>query len=286
VADRLFTVVGLEATSETVGHYNAYPLEARPGARRGGAPEVAGLSPGQIIDALRAMAPDLVVQINHPRSGYFELAGFDPTLETQSGFDFDFDAVEVINGKRLDDTVRVLVDWFWLLEHGHVVTAMGNSDSHDITPSEVGYPRTYLGVGFDDPARLTDALIVDAIKNRRDIIATNGPFITLRAADGSSAIGATLREKAGTMVSLTLLVQAPPWVDVTSIQVIANGVPFGKPIPVTTPRTEVIRHRSTLELPSAPGAWYVILVQGAALLDPVVPDALPFALTNPIWIHP
>src|SRR5690606_5569019 len=96
-------------------------------------------------------------------------------------FSLEFDAVEILNGKRFDllhtyrspeepppppvpdpvpppgEIVRDAVgqiafpgaveDWFVLLNRGHRFTALGASDSHKIDGDEPGFPRTYLLVG-------------------------------------------------------------------------------------------------------------------------------------------
>lgn len=288
---RLRVFSGLEATTEAAGHFNAYPLRRVPHTGRGGAPAVEGRTPREIFGLVRGLGDDLVLQVNHPRSrgsGYFLIFGLDPTAAAAPpGLELGFDAVELVNGKRLDDVPATLRDWFWLLGQGHVVTAMGNSDSHAIVGEECGYPRTYLGVGHDDPARIDEAALSDAIKRRRDVIVTNGPFVTL-SAEGGSAIGRTFTRKPRQPLEVELVVQAAPWVDVTRIEVYANGEPYGAPIPVAAARGEVTRYRGVLKLAAPRDAWFVVIVRGEASLDPVVPAGdravTPIAITNPIWL--
>ena len=62
--------------------------------------------------------------------------------------------VEVMNGYQ--DPVRksvdtIIDDWFALLNHGHIVTATGNSDTHHLTYNIGGYPRNYVHVQDDRP---------------------------------------------------------------------------------------------------------------------------------------
>lgn len=287
---RLAVVSGLEATTETVGHFNAYPLARAERAGRGGAPAVEGRTPAEIFSALRALAPDLVVQVNHPRAGrtgYFDALGFDVAAADQpAALALGFDAIEVLNGKRVEAFDRLLRDWFWLLDHGVVATATGNSDSHAIIGEEVGYPRTFVGVGHDDPARLDGAAILEGVKRRRDVIATNGPFVTVRAA-GESAVGRTFARRRGQPLEVELVVQAAPWVDVDRIEIYANGVLAGEPLPVA-PTADVVRFRATLRWTATTDTYYVIVVRGDASLAPVVPagdtPVTPVAVVNPVWI--
>ena len=48
-----------------------------------------------------------------------------------------------------------MADWFSMLSHGKNVWAVGNSDSHHIRTSPVGYPRTCIRFGHDDPEKLS-----------------------------------------------------------------------------------------------------------------------------------
>jgi hypothetical protein len=286
----LRTVVGLEATTENIGHFMAYPLEQVPHASRGGAPLVDGKTPALIFRLVRALRPEIVLQVNHPRSGksgYFDLAGFPENAgaPVPAGLDLSFDALELLNGKRVQDFDQVLADWFQLLARGLSVTGMGGSDSHAIVGQECGYPRVYLGVGTDDPAQVTDAQILGVVKHTKDVLVTNGPFFTLRAR-GASAIGRHFTLAPGETLGVELVVQAAPWVDVKRVQIYLNGKLI-ETRPVTTDAPQVIRHRATLQL--GPPGFYVVVVRGDASLAPVVPADLvpvtPIAVANPIWIE-
>ena len=284
------TVVGLEATTENIGHFQAYPLEVHARESRGGAPLVDGKTATVIFGLLRALRPDIVLQVNHPRSGkggYFDLAGFprDASAEVPSALDLSFDALELLNGKRVQDFDQVLGDWFQLLTRGLPVTGMGGSDSHAIVGQECGYPRVFLGVATDDPASVKDADILEVVKRRRDVLVTNGPYFTLRAR-GASAIGGHFALARNETLDVEMVVQAAPWVDVQRVQVYESGKLIETQA-VATPATQVVRHRATLHL-ARPG-FYVVVVRGDASLEPVVPADLvpvtPIAVANPIWIE-
>lgn len=280
LAAPLATIVGLEATTERIGHFQAYPLVRREGASRGGAPLVDGETPTVIFARLRALAPDLVIQVNHPRalsSGYFTLGGFPAPDE-------HFDALEVLNGKRIADFEPVLADWFALLGRGVIVTATGGSDSHYVVGQEVGYPRTFLAVGGDDPRVVTPAQVLEVIKRTRAAVVTNGPFPTLTA-QGVSLVGTTVAAGRGKAVGADLVVQAAPWVAVDRIEVYKDGAKV-RTIPVA-PAQSPVRARERLSF-DAPGAW-VVVIRGDRSLDPVVPDddghgVTPIAVTNPVWV--
>jgi hypothetical protein len=128
----LFPIVGIELTTLELGHYNGYPLNYDLSTANHGSFPWFDRPAGDIFNQLRSLGkygPDnTIVQVNHPRdslNGYFsdmELSGdnidilprggiiasqgpqFDP-----SAFSLDFDALEIMNGKRLDllRTLRV-----------------------------------------------------------------------------------------------------------------------------------------------------------------------------------
>lgn len=134
------SAVGLELTTIDRGHFNGFPLDRGDGidedtikSRTYGSFEWALREPREIFDELRALGrkkpgtdevQPIVLQVNHPRDsilGYFDQYGVDAdTLEVkgQSGliapdpvthpefskdvFSFEFDAIEVFNGKRFE----------------------------------------------------------------------------------------------------------------------------------------------------------------------------------------
>ena len=76
--------------------------------------------------------------------------------------------VEVLNGYQ--DPVRrsvdrVIDDWFALLNHGHLVTATGNSDTHHLTYNIGGYPRNYVHVQDDRPQSVDAKQVATAVRN-------------------------------------------------------------------------------------------------------------------------
>ncbi|MBK9371883.1 MAG: CehA/McbA family metallohydrolase [Deltaproteobacteria bacterium] len=121
------TAVGLEVTPVELGHYLAFPVRRDPLAVAGGAFDWSGLEPDEILDELRALGDDSVEPVTfvaHPRDGilgYFDQYGFSPYGGTEGeplleagtsalvnpllntkNFTMDFDALELLNGKRYE----------------------------------------------------------------------------------------------------------------------------------------------------------------------------------------
>ncbi|MCB9778225.1 MAG: PHP domain-containing protein [Alphaproteobacteria bacterium] len=124
------TAVGLEVTTIEIGHYLGFPLRHDFLADQGGAFDWTGMTPQDIVDGIRDLRDptrgEPVVFIGHPRDGilgYFDQYGLDHyesdgdeplvdpgVLATLTGNDLlsadnfteDFDALELLNGKRFE----------------------------------------------------------------------------------------------------------------------------------------------------------------------------------------
>jgi hypothetical protein len=203
-----------------------------------------------------------VLQVNHPRSGktgYFDLLGFDPARAegTAPGYDGAFDALEVWNGRNVEARARVLDDFRELLRAGRPVTATADTDTHGVVGQEAGYPRTYVRVSDDahlgawDGARTED--LVHGVKERRDVVLTNGPM--LRVAANGAPIGgiATVARTAGAprggRVAVKVHVECAPWVDVDSVSLVRASEGNGAS---RAPDGPTDRHAETVHVALAP----------------------------------
>ncbi|MFH2007500.1 MAG: CehA/McbA family metallohydrolase [bacterium] len=305
------TVVGCEITTRRAswGHFNIFPL--RPGAP---VPPYANVTPREMFQRWRALPSRPVIQVNHPRMysiGYFNQVAFDRRhgRAFTRAFATDFDALEVFNGDYVYQpqlVERNLRDWYALLNLGHRFTATGNSDAHKLGYQEAGYPRNYLlvGPGRDHPAGLTARAAEEAILKQR-VVVSSGPYISLTraAAAGAAAdkpaqsvIGRQLR--ATTPVALELTVQAPCWVPVTSVEIVANGKthsrfelaqPPGRRLPSAgagaRPRCDPIRLKKTLQLKPVRDTWYVVVARSREPLPVLRRRATAvFGFTNPVYL--
>ena len=193
------TAVGDELTTNGWGHYGAFPLPQDMARAGQGAVLVHGHNAKEIFANVRQHAPEAVIDVHHPGIGYFILGEFDPHSDRagRPGFSFDFDAIEVLNGyqdparKSVD---RMIDDWLGLLNHGHIVTATGNSDTHHLTYNMGGYPRNYVRVRDDRPDHVTPQEVATAVKEHHAFF-TTGPFVRFRS--GKSDIGDLVPVKGG-----------------------------------------------------------------------------------------
>jgi len=207
-----------------------------------------------------------------------------------------------------------LDDWFTMLNLGFRFTALANSDTHSMTTTEAGCPRNFVMAGTDDPAFLDDQDMADAVKDGR-VVASFGPFVQLSLDDAT--IGDELVSDAQVLTA-TVDVQAPSWMDVDRVELYENGTLIHS---WAVEGSDPARFQDSVDIEPTRDAWYVAIAIGDESLSPVftpverpiidlqvvVIDALagiesvqrfldpavplpetfpitPFAVTNPIWL--
>lgn len=289
---------------EEWGHMNVFPLEADPTKVNAGAPqwkvypsaaepdaEVRTLPPPEVFAQVRARPERPAIIINHPRGGsnYFDYVGLDAAtgvVERPELWDEEFRLIEVFNDSSwVANRAQSVADWFGLLSGGRAVFAVGSSDSHGVHSSPVGYPRTCIAVGSDDPRAITPNLVRDRLSAGH---ATVSGGIYLDVGVGEAGPGDTVSD-AGAQVELDVAVQAATWVDVDTIEVVVDGQTVAT-IPVTPqdadPVRPVVRWRGSVAIDvAASGSWVVVAAYGDETLEPVHPDRVPFAASNPIFLE-
>jgi hypothetical protein len=296
----------IELTSfEVWGHMGVFPLTPDAGAVNGGAPKwqkfptastldtpFETLSPVAVFDTVRARPESPVVIINHPRGGanYFTYVGFDPAtglVDLDGEWDTKFTLVEVFNDSSwTDNRGSNVADWLGLLRAGRKVFAIGSSDSHALSGSPVGYPRTCIAVGTDDPRQLTANMVRDQLAAGHATV-SGGIYVTPRL--GTAGPGDTVRG-AGRPMQLDLVVRAATWIAVDAIEVVVDGQTVDT-IPVmpgdTDPQDPTIRWRGQIPIQTAAmGGFVVIAAYGNQTLEPVHPGRKPFGASNPIFVVP
>jgi hypothetical protein len=215
-------VTGNEVTTPA-GHFNIFPV--LPEAR---VPDFKLTDWPRLMAALRATPDVRVVVLNHPRNVH---NGFQPFAATNfnavsgenlRGPEFTFDAMELLNSSaQQSDYLLVFRDWFALLNHGYRITAVGSSDSHDMSRYIVGQGRTYIAGRDTDPARL-------------DVVAACSNLLAGRALVSMGLLAQmTVEERFGVGdlatplpkdVRVQVRVLGPSWVSATNVLLFANGV--------------------------------------------------------------
>jgi hypothetical protein len=295
----LVSIAGDELTSDASrhpwGHANVFPLVPDASKSRGGAPPVRDREAHEVFEELRHARGDIVVQVNHPRSGsngYFDLLGFQATtgVGTQPGYDAAFDALEVWNGRNVEARGKVRDDFFALLRTGHPVTATANTDTHGVVGQEAGYPRTYVRVADDAHLDAWDAVrtadLVHAIKSARDVVLTNGPM--LRVTAGGVSVGGVVRGRGATV---KVHVESAPWVVVDEVSLVRASAP-DKPdtkhvVPKPNPAGALVADVS-FDLRATADDAFVVIASGTRPMSPVLAgddrEIVPWAMTGALWV--
>lgn len=333
---RLRMLPGVELTSGRsgagLGSLGVFPLGSEAAAPREGALRWVDETAGEILREVRALPGERVVQVSRQHGGGSPLHGSGapqvapdqgPSLLAQIVGD-GADAVEVWTGRDAAARDRALEELWALLRASHPVTPTATSDSHGLHGAESGYPRTYVAVADDDPGRLDAADLVAGLRRRRDVVITNGPFVTMRLGDTrQGGVASARRGSRGGPLSLSIRVERAPWVDARELQVLVGGVASGAPIPLEGARTTpagalldeiaipVVLGAGGGRRPPRPDAgaargdrgpgqsahgaisvaedtFVVAIVRGRRPLQPVLAgdpgEILPFAMTAPLWI--
>ncbi|MCA9610147.1 MAG: carboxypeptidase regulatory-like domain-containing protein, partial [Myxococcales bacterium] len=294
----------IEMTSfEAWGHMGVVPLERDPTLVNAGAPRwqtyptvedpdapIVTRSPPEVFRMVRERPSHPVVIINHPTgsTNYFGYCGYDRTTGTiarPDDWDEDFGLVEVFNSddwrSQLDGIVG---DWLALLASGRRVYAVGSSDSHTLSRSPMGYPRTCLRFGTDDPRDLSPEVVRDALAAGHGTI-SGGIFVdawvgATEAGDEASGLG--------TQAEVRVRVQAASWVDVDAFDVVVDGA-IVETIEIrpedADPLVPTIRFDGTVTVDVAPVNGFVLIAAyGDRSLEPVHVGRTPFGVTNPIFL--
>jgi hypothetical protein len=178
-----------------------------------------------------------------------------------------------------------VTDWFGLLRAGRKVFAVGSSDSHGLVSSPVGYPRTCIALGTDDPRLATPTLVRDRLAGGHSIV-SGGVYVQARI--GTAGPGDTVTG-AGSPMMVDVVVRAATWIDVDTIEVVVDGQTVDT-IPImpgdADPGDPAVRWRGAIPVQTAAtGGFVVIAAYGDRKLLPVH-DRTPFGVANPIFVAP
>jgi len=220
--EKYFTpVLGCEVTTKS-GHFNAFPI--KPDSR---VPEFRIEHWPKLMENIRATPGVEVIVLNHPRDTH---TGFCPFGETNfnsatgenlRGFEFQFDAVELINSGALrTDLMQVFRDWFALLNYGYRITGVGASDSHDLSRFIVGQGRTYIFCKDDDPAKIDIHEACANLRAGRALISL-GLLVNMTVQD-RFRVG-DLATQLPAAIEVTATVSASKWSRADRVELYANG---------------------------------------------------------------
>lgn len=280
-----------ELTTFTWGHFGVIPLFPKPDRVNNGAVSWVGKTPPQFFRSVNELPERPVLIVNHPSDsaflGFFTASSFDRTTAKGSDelWSDEFAAIEVFNDSDFDkNREKSVADWFALLNAGKTYWTTGSSDSHHERSSPVGYPRTCMRFGHDDPTKLTAETVRDVLRVGNATI-SGGLFMTVEGPGGTPPGGMS------TKGAYKVTVQSPGWLSASSLEVIVDGLTTE-----TRPLTPIAgpgpgkRYEVTVDVnpsQSKPRHWVVFHAKSAAGdLAPLHPGRKAFAVSNPIFFGP
>ncbi len=286
---KLTVASGVEVSTVALGHHNVWPLVTQPDLAGNGAPDWFGKDPKALQETLRGDDAKRVVQVNHARGSqsYFGGIGLSPQTDVAL---LAFDAIELLNGKRMGDTEEVLADWFGLLLRGLSITVTANSDTHGLSSGSGGV-RTYVYVGRDDALQPKDvqgkfkAAEADIALRAGKAVASAGPLLTLELDTGATKAGigeALITAK--TEMTVRARLQAPAWMPLGSLELYRDGVMVHS-VDVAGTSVEAGRRLAVVDLKATPKTqgWWVALHRPKGKGSSPVVDKDPWAVTNPVY---
>jgi hypothetical protein len=266
------------------------PIKPRPELPNVGAVDWIYKSPGEVFDAVNALPEKPVLIVNHPSQGdfqsYFSSALFDRSTAKGSPelWSENFGAIEVFNTSDFEDNrTSSVADWFALLNAGKNFAAVGNSDSHRVRSSPVGYPRNCMKFGHDDPTKLTAETVRDVLRTGSSTV-SGGLMIDVT---GPGGVGPGGTGQAG---SYQVTVLSPSWIEASTLEVIVDGDTVKKVDLVAQPAGAGPgkKYTATVDVQGSSSRakhWVLFHASGPAGKDlaPLHPGRRPFAVSNPIW---
>lgn len=284
----LSTFPGVEI-SPLYAHFNLYPVPYRPHLRGRGSIELAYRPDREvflrrmpeIIAMARQFETNPIVQMNHPRnsSGMLNHVSFDPELGpeavTHEDFVIEVDTMEIIN--RYGDVCQILADWSGLLNAGHRITGLGNSDTHHAN-GEAGAPRNYMPLDVA-PGEITPELASQALRAGQVTVASHA-FIDF--GDGTLPGDEVAVDGQG-LASFNVRVQTPDWSEAQTLFVIVNGS-----VVQTIERTAEAGARfdfdEIIEVEVEEDSWVIFWADGPRPTAAVPQRKEVIAFTNPVFL--
>lgn len=202
------------------GNFTVFPVDPDNAFDALEAPYLKNSQPAEVLRGIRKAFPESLLMVNTPvelTGGYFRAHGFKgQSLPTEiPSFNYDFDLLGVLDG-RLYHYRQIALQYISRMgQLGRFYTPAAASSSLEFFGNEPGYPRMYVQVPEDDPAKATEAQIIDSLRKGR-VVVSNGPFI--RFTSQGKTLGELVQAK-DQKLNVEVEVWAAPWMNLTDVQI-------------------------------------------------------------------
>jgi hypothetical protein len=279
--DEYFTpILGCEVTTKR-GHFNVFPV-----APESRVPDFRIEHWPALIENIRATPGVEMIVLNHPRDVH---NGFCPFAETNfnaqtgenlRGFEFAFNAVELINSGALrSDLMQVFHDWFALLNYGYKIVGVGASDSHDVSRFIVGQGRTYIQCDDRDPGKINLNEAMVNLRKGKALISLG--LITTLTVDDRFQVG-DFATGLGKEIKVSAQVRGPSWATADRVELFANGKRIAQEAIEPTTRAEKANVSWVISKPKA-DCHLVAIAAGPGVRSPHWAIPRPYQASSPKW---
>jgi hypothetical protein len=281
LATRMTTVIGDEVTTRRA-HFNAFPFRAGSPV-----PDPAIGDCSALIRGIRSGAEGRIVILNHPRdehSGFrpFGAAQFNPVSGELLGRTVvNLDAVEIVNSGALQsDPMLVPHDWMALWNRGHFLTAVGGSDSHDVSRYIVGQGRTYIACPDENAGAIDVERACRCLREGRACVSLGLlARITVDGRWGPGDLAPGTRQPYRVDVSVV----GPSWTRADRVELYANGVKIHEQ-PIDAPADVVAKARVSWNLARpAHDVSLVVVASGPGVTAPYWVIPKPYQPSSKDW---
>ena len=277
---RYFTPVTGNEVTTPVGHFNVFPLSVDEQVINPKANDWETLE-----QRMKSEKPRAII-LNHARDIHTNFRPHAPSKHLASaglrldGWDFFPNAMEVINsGSQQTDQQELMRDWFGMLNHGHFITPVGSSDSHDVSRFIVGQARTYIRCSDDDPANID---VQEAVQNFLDgsVMVSFGLIAEIEV---NESYGPGELVPGSDEVKITVKVSGPSWTTAEKVTLYANGKKIREEV-ITNGRAGGEKWTGDWHLTVPPHDIFLVAVaHGPAKAVPYWPIAKPYQPASPEW---
>lgn len=275
---RYFTpVIGNEVTTG-VGHFNVFPVDSEI--------DHLGEDWDDIARSLSHVAGHPVIILNHPRDTHRGFRPLDPEKHVSAAglrldrWSLPANAMEVINsGAQQTHMMRLVSDWFGMLNGGHNLSPIGSSDSHDVGRYLVGQARTYIRAADADAGQID---VQEAVRSLRSgAVGVSFGLVAEMTVNGAFGAGELVPASDSLVVEVRVL--GPSWLRAEKVSLYANGEKIREEA-ISTQSAAGVKWRGGWTLPRPRHDVFLVAVaEGPSDRLPFWPIARPYQHATPEW---